>query len=197
MDQIAASADTAGAAVTDLGAKGVAAGDEVAAGSDVAKTGLDETKGAAEDAGSGIGGMVKAFALVEVAMKGFEYLKGAIEGATQQQQSVVLLTNAMEKNAGASKEQVKQTTDWIMAQARATGISHEQLMPAYMQLVDATHSVSKAQELLTLGMNISAERGIPLISITKALMRAAEGSAAGLARYGIATKSAVDPQILL
>jgi hypothetical protein len=105
------------------------------------------------------------------------------------QQSLALLTQAMEKNAGSTKAQISSTDDWIMAQARATGISHEQLIPAYTALVDATHNASESQALLTTAMNISAGRHIALASVTQALMRASNGVTTSLGRYGIQVKN--------
>ena len=72
----------------------------------------------------------------------------------------------------------------------ATGISHDQLFPAYTKLIDTTHSVTESQHILTTAMNISAETHKPLEAVVLALGKAYDGSTAGLSRYGIETKTA-------
>ena len=150
----------------------------------------EEAEGKTSKLGGSMGSLVGAIGGSVVALKAAEWFKSAGEEAMASDQNIALMSNAMEKNAGASKSTVAATESWIDAQARATGISHDQIDPAYTKLIDTTHNVKESQSLLTTAMNISAETHKPLIAVTTALAKASEGSAGGLSRYGIATKDA-------
>lgn len=95
------------------------------------------------------------------------------------------------KNAtGATEDQIAAVEDWITQTSLATGVTDDELRPALSKLAIATGDVSKAQELLSLGMDVAAGRGKSLEQVTEALMRAQTGNLGSLGRLGIATKNA-------
>lgn len=116
----------------------------------------------------------------------FDMGKAAADDAQQQ----ALLAKALENNAGATKAQVAATEDWITAQGKAFGVADDKLRPALSDLVRATGDVSKAQELASLAMDVSAGSGKDLGAVSKALAKAQNGNVSGLSRLGIATKDA-------
>jgi hypothetical protein len=115
-----------------------------------------------------------------------KFAKAAAEdeiGATQ-------LARTLRSAAGASKAQTAATEDWITAQGKALGIADDDLRPALIKLVSATHDVGKAQKLASLAMDVSAARGVSLQTVSLALAKAQNGQIGGLGRLGIATKNA-------
>jgi hypothetical protein len=107
----------------------------------------------------------------------FDATKGAIEDDAAQQKLAQTLLNT----AGATNAQIKATEDWISTQGQALGIGDE-LRPALARLVTQTHSVSKAQELMKIAMDVSAGTGKDLSTVTEAIAKAAGGSTAALAK---------------
>ena len=207
LDKLRAETGSAGSAVAGLGTASAGtdaelaglAGSSTKAGEEAELAGSrhkgmgaaeEEAEGKTTSLAGGMGGLVGAIGGSIVALKAAEWFKSAGEAAATTDQNVALMSNAMEKNAGASASNVASTESWINAQARATGISHDELIPAMTKLVDTTHNVTESQGILTTAMNISAETHKPLLAVTLALAKASQGSVAGLARYGIATKDA-------
>ena len=117
-------------------------------------------------------------------------VESAVKAAAAEQQQVALLSKTMDQHGLSVGTSTDSVVKWVNAQARATGISHDQLLPAMTNLVRVTGNVTQSQKLLGLAMDISAARGIPLKSVTQALMKASEGTVTSLSRYGIATKDA-------
>ena len=62
---------------------------------------------------------VAGAALLGIAAAGISAAKAAAEDA----QGQAILANSMRNAAGASKEQIKATEDWITAQSKATGVA--------------------------------------------------------------------------
>lgn len=116
----------------------------------------------------------------------FKLTQGAAEDAAGQAK----LAKAMQNAAGASKQQVAATEDWITAQGKALGVADDQLRPALQKLVGATGDVGKAQKLASLAMDTSAGTGMSLEAVSKALAKAQNGQVAGLSKLGISTKDA-------
>src|SRR5262245_29054794 len=106
----------------------------------------------------------------------------AANAAAQDQQSQTLLANSMRNAAGASKDQIAATEDWIDAQSRATGVADDELRPALGTLVRATGDVAKSQKALKVAMDVSAATGKPLESVAAAMAKGFNGNTSALAR---------------
>lgn len=115
----------------------------------------------------------------------------ATQAAADDEAAQVRLAQSLKTAAGATREQIAATETWIGAQGKALGVTDDELRPAIAKLATATGSVSKAQKLASLAMNISAGSGKSLEQVTTALAKAqATGSVTALAKYGVATKNA-------
>jgi len=121
----------------------------------------------------------------------FKFAQAAADDA----QAAELLAGALERNAAATPGQVKAVESWITAQGKAKGVADDELRPALSRLVTATHNVSKAQDLATLAMDVSAATGKSLESVSTALMKAQNGQVSSLSRLGINTKNAAGETI--
>jgi hypothetical protein len=105
-------------------------------------------------------------------------VKGAIEDAAAQEK----LAAQIQRTTGATDAQIKANEDWISTQGKLLGVTDDELRPALGGLVRATGSITKAQELASAAMDISAAKGISLETTTKALEKAYGGNMTALAK---------------
>lgn len=115
---------------------------------------------------------VASVALVGLAAVGANFAKAAADDA----QAAQILSKTLQNTTNATDEQIKSTEAWITAQGRLLGVSDDKLRPALGKLVTATKDVSKAQELASLAMDISAARGLDLDSVSQSLAKAYSGN---------------------
>lgn len=147
-------------------------------------------------ASSGAGAKLKtfakagAFAAGAAAVAAGAALIGMAKAAIEDQKAQVLLAKQLKNSAGATKEQVAATEDWITKQGIALGVTDDDLRPALAKLVAVTHDVNKAQSLASLAMNVSAGTGKSLSTVSAALAKAQLGQVSGLSKLGVATKNA-------
>jgi hypothetical protein len=104
--------------------------------------------------------------------------KAAIEDAASQAE----LSRQLKATTGATDAQVAGVEDFISAQGRLLGVTDDELRPALAGLVRATGSVSHAQELASAAMDIAAQKGVPLATVTKTLEKAYGGNLKALAK---------------
>lgn len=159
-------------------------------GKDNTKRPVEEARGRFGKLGSQMG---KLGGIAGLSLAGGFALAGhaAIEmgkAAAEDEQSTAKLANTLRKAAGATKGQLAQTERWITSMGKAYGVADDDLRPALSRLAVATGSVSKAQKLTRLAMDVSAGSGKSLSTVTMALAKAQTGSLGGLARLGIQTK---------
>ena len=145
-----------------------------------------------KQATKGISGLEKSFNKMGLASKlsyaaagtaALAFAKKSIAAAlADQKQQVVLaktLANVGESFATAS------VTKYIDSLQRATGVSEDQLRPAFNKLVTATQSATKAQDLLALSLDISAATGKSSESVAAALSKAYLGNNTALSKLGV------------
>ena len=113
-----------------------------------------------------------------------------VKAALADEQSQVKLASALENATGATKAQIAATEDSIDKMARATGVADDKLRPALSRLALSTGDVSKAQELLSLALDISTQTGKPLEGVANALGKAYDGNTAALGKLGVGLSSA-------
>lgn len=113
-----------------------------------------------------------------------------VKAAIEDEAAQVALAGALERATGATKDQIKATEDQILKLSLATGVSDNNLRPALSRLAVATGDVNKAQDLLTTALDISAQTGKPLETVSNALGKAYEGNTAALGKLGIGLSSA-------
>jgi hypothetical protein len=117
---------------------------------------------------------------------GIDGVKAAIEDEKAQTQLALALKNA----TGATEAQIKATEDFILQTSLATGVTDDDLRPALQRLAISTGSVTKAQDLLTTALDISASTGKPVETVANALAKAYDGNTAALGKLGIGLSSA-------
>lgn len=104
--------------------------------------------------------------------------KAAMEDADAQAR----LEGQLGRVTDATAKQIKGTDDWITKQSLATGIADDELRPALGKLATATGDLGEAQKELGLAMDLSAQTGKSLDSVTTALAKAHTGQFTALNR---------------
>jgi hypothetical protein len=157
---------------------------------------LGEADKAVEDNSSKISEFGKkaaaAFAVAAAAAVAYG-TKLAIDGvkaAIEDEQAQLRLANALRTATGATDAQIKATEDMILKTSLATGVADDQLRPAFQRLAVSTKDTAKAQELLSLALDISKGKGIELETVANALGRAQDGNTTALGRLGLGLSKA-------
>lgn len=132
------------------------------------------------------GALAAAAGAAAVAAVGFKLAQGAAED----EQAQVKLATALKNTTGARARDIAGVEKYITAQGKALGVTDDELRPALGQLAAATGSVTKAQKLASLALDVSAGRGVALSSVTKALEKAQNGTVTSLGKLGVKTKDA-------
>lgn len=106
----------------------------------------------------------KAFGLAALAVGAFAVKVGydAVKAATEDQKSQVLLANSLRNTVSATDASIAATEAWISTTQAAFGVADDQLRPAFARLAAVTGSLTKAQTLVGVAMDISAAKGIDL-----------------------------------
>jgi len=108
----------------------------------------------------------------------FDAGKGAMEDAAAQAQ----LAQTIKANTKATDAQIKANEDWISTQGKLLGVADDELRPVLAKLTTQTKSVTEAQKLAALSMDIAAATGKPLAAVSDAMARAAGGQTKALAK---------------
>lgn len=117
---------------------------------------------------------------------GIDGVKAAIADEAAQ----VKLAGALRNATGATDQQIASVEKQILKMSLATGVSDDQLRPAMARLSLSTQDASKAQDLLALALDVSAQTGKPLEGVANALGKAYDGNTAALGKLGIGLSSA-------
>jgi len=117
---------------------------------------------------------------------GIESVKAAIADEKAQTQLALALENA----TGATKGQIAATEQSILQMSLATGVADDQLRPALQRLVLSTGDITKAQDLLSVALDVSTATGKPLETVANALGKAYDGNTAALGKLGIGLSTA-------
>lgn len=149
--------------------------------------GLKKGEEATESFGKQLGDIsakvVKSFALIGAAVGGLSiaFAKAAAEdelAANKLAQTIGSVTQATE-------QQIAAVGDYITKTSIATGITDDELRPAFERLVRSTKNVDDATKLLNLSLDLSAATGRPLEQVAAALGRAYDGNTSALGRLGL------------
>jgi hypothetical protein len=143
---------------------------------------LEKFSAAAKAAFAAAAAAAAAYA-VKLAVDG---VKAAIEDEAAQQR----LANALRNVTGATNEQIAAIEKQILKTSLATGVADDQLRPALQRLAVATGDVTKANDLLTLALDISAATGKSVEAVSNALGKAYEGNTGALTRLGVGLSAA-------
>ena len=124
-----------------------------------------------------------AAALGGLAVVGVDAVKAFAEDDAAAQKLATTLTNV----TGATEAQVSAVEDYITKTSIAAAVADDELRPALDSLVRGTGSVTEAQDLLGLALDISAGTGKDLGTVSDALSKAYNGNFKAL--------KALDPQL--
>lgn len=147
------------------------------------KKGEEATESFGEKLGDISAKVIKSFALIGAAVGGLSvaFAKAAAEdelAANKLAQTIGSVTQATE-------QQIAAVGDYITKTSIATGITDDELRPAFERLVRSTKNVDDATKLLNLSLDLSAATGRPLEQVAQALGRAYDGNTTALGRLGL------------
>jgi hypothetical protein len=108
-----------------------------------------------------------------------------VKSAIEDEQAQLRLAAALKTATGATDAQIKATEDYILKTSLATGVTDDQLRPAFQRLAVSTKDVNEAQRLLNLSLDIAKGRGLELETVANALGRAQDGNTTALGRLGL------------
>lgn len=129
-------------------------------------------------------GASSAFAAVSL---GVNAVKAAAADEVEQRKLAKTLRNTV----GATTDQINAIGDYIEKMQFATGVSDSELRPAFETLTRAMGDVGKAQETMTLALDIAKGTGRDLASVTLGLSKAYGGNFASLMRLGVVIPDAI------
>jgi hypothetical protein len=109
-------------------------------------------------------------------------LKKATKAASDDRKAQGLLALALQKTVGANAEAIAGAEQYIAKTQLQTAVLDDALRPALAQAVRATGSLTAGQRVLDIALDVSAEKGKDLGSVTKALSLAFNGNANQLRR---------------
>lgn len=113
-----------------------------------------------------------------------------VKAAIEDEQAQVKLAGALRSATGATDAQIKATEASILKMELATGVSDEKLRPALQRIAISTGDLSKAQDLLSVALDVSTSTGKPLETVANAIGKAYDGNSAALGKLGIGLSSA-------
>ena len=108
-----------------------------------------------------------------------------VKAAIEDEAAQVRLANSLKNATGATNDQIKAVEENILKMSLASGVSDEKLRPALSRLALSTNDAKKAQDLLTLALDISQATGKDLTGVANALGKAYDGNNAALGKLGV------------
>jgi len=111
-----------------------------------------------------------------------DLLMESAKAASADQKSTQLLNSQLQKNAGATKAQIKSAGKFIEKLSLQTGIMDDDLRPSFGRLARATKDTGKAQDLLKLSLDASVVAGRPLDTVSQAMAKAFNGNTGALTK---------------
>ena len=163
---------------------------------DQLKKSLQQANGDVDDSSSKMGDFAKkaglAFAAAGAAAGAYAIKIGidGVKAAIEDEQAQVKLANALKAATGATEAQIAATEDQILKMSLATGVSDSKLRPALQRIALSTNDLSKAQDLLSVALDVSTSTGKPLEAVANAIGKAYDGNTAALGKLGIGLSSA-------
>jgi len=120
-------------------------------------------------------------------------IKLAVDGvkaAIEDEAAQIRLATSLQNATGATNEMIVAVEQQILKTSLATGVTDDKLRPALSRLALSTGDVTKAQDLLSLALDISQATGKGLDSVANSLGKAFDGNTAALGKLGIGLSSA-------
>ena len=130
----------------------------------------------------------KTFAGVFAAQKILQFGKASVMAFAADEKAARSLSNTL-KNVGAQYAATG-VEDFISKLQKTTGVLDDNLRPALQILLTATGDVTKSQDALNLALDISANTGKDLSSVSTALAKGFQGNTTALGKMGGAVSKA-------
>lgn len=116
------------------------------------------------------------------------FLQDSTRAALADQKAQASLAKTLQNSGfGMAADQVAKFIDEMQL---ATGVSEDSLRPAFLSLFNAVGSVTEAQRLLNIALDVSASTGRDVTAVTAALGKAALGSNTAIQRLGLGISKA-------
>jgi hypothetical protein len=134
------------------------------------------------------GAAAKAAFAAAAAAAGAYAIKLGVDGvkaAIEDEQAQASLARTLQAATGATNAQIAATEKYISKMQLATGVADTDLRSALSRLSLSTNDLTKSQELLSLALDISKARQIPLETVANALGKAYDGQTTSLVKLGI------------
>jgi len=109
----------------------------------------------------------------------------AAKAAADDQQSQKNLADQIRRTTGATDEQIASVENFISKQQLLTGVTDDELRPAFANLVRATGDVNFSQQALILAQDIAAATGKDLAGVSNELGKAFNGQIGALNKLGV------------
>jgi hypothetical protein len=132
--------------------------------------------------------LAKTFGVAFSVTKVLAYTKASVKAAAEDQKAQQQLALAL-KNVGLSRDAAT-AEGYIQRIEKEFGIVDDKLRPAYTKLAIATRDTVETERLISIAMDISANSGKDLESVTSALSRAYLGNNTSLSKLGIGISKA-------
>jgi hypothetical protein len=132
--------------------------------------------------------LAKTFGVAFSATRVLAYAKASVKAAAADQKAQQQLALAL-KNVGLGRDAAT-AEGYIQRIEKEFGIIDDKLRPAYTKLAIATRDTAETERLMGIAMDISANSGKDLESVTAALSKAYLGNNATLSKLGIGISKA-------
>lgn len=121
-----------------------------------------------------------------------DFAGDAVKAFMEDDKAAQLLATSLKNTTGATDAQVKAVEAFITKTSIAAAVSDDELRPALDKLVRGTKDVTKAQDLLSLALDISAGTGKDLGAVSDALSKAFNGQLGPLKKLDPALASLIE-----
>ena len=124
----------------------------------------------------------KSFGIAALAAGAFAVKVGfdAVKAATEDQKSQTLLANSLRNTVGATDAAIASTEAYITSMQAEFGVADDQLRPSLAKLAAVTGSVTKAQSLLGVSLDIAASKNISVEQASALVAKAYGGNIGAL-----------------
>lgn len=130
-----------------------------------------------------VGNLAKGFGVAFSTRALAQYSKQAVMAFVADDKAAKVLTRTLNNLGLAFADPAVKT--FIADLEKQFGVLDDQLRPAYQKLVTTTGDYRKSQELLRTALDLSAQSGIDVVSVTDDIARAFAGNTKGLQKYGL------------
>jgi hypothetical protein len=142
---------------------------KLASNASAASAPIDKLKGSFQKLGQTV-------AVAFAATATMTFLKNSAKAASEDAKSQAVLEGAMRRVAGASTEQIASIDQQISKLSMLTNVADDNLRPALATLIRSTGDTTKSMQMLNLALDISADTGRDVNSVSLILSRAYSGN---------------------